>query len=113
MLRGALSPAEVLFYRLGVPVGSQRMQRLLRSRNMWKDTAVFDDLPLLDLRVAALERELGAEAARVIILRAPLVLASDLENTLVGRLNALSCSLDDEESSFSKGSLPSSIAASL
>ena len=51
----ALSPAEVLFYRLGVPVGSQRMQRLLRSRNMWKDTAVFDDLPLLDLRVAALE----------------------------------------------------------
>ena len=86
----ALSPAEVLFYRLGVPVGSQRMQRLLRSRNMWKDTAVFDDLPLLDLRVAALERELGAEAARVIILRAPLVLASDLENTLVGRLNALS-----------------------
>lgn len=87
----ALSPTEVLFFRLGVPIGSVRMQRLQRTigRMTWKDTSVFDDTALLDRRVAALESALGPEAARVIVLRAPLLLASNVETTVTTRLAAL------------------------
>ena len=85
-----LSPVEVLFFRLGVPVGSSRMQRLRRTvDNTWKDSSVFEDVALLDRRVAILESSLGPEAARVVVLRAPLVLTSDLETTLPPRISAL------------------------
>ena len=87
----ALSPSQVLFFRLGVPVGSVRMQRLQRTiENMdWKDISVFEDTALLDRRVATLESALGPEPTRIVVLRAPLLLASDLENSLVPRIAAL------------------------
>lgn len=85
-----LSPVEVLWFRLGVPVGSKRMKLLQRRvERSWKDQAVFEDQTLLDRRAAALEVALGPEAARLVMLRSPLVLASDLELTLTQRLDAL------------------------
>ena len=94
----ALSPAEVLFYRLGVPVGSRQMVRLQRNiDNMWKDSAVFEDAALLDRRVATLENTLGANAARVVVLRSPRVLALDLDASLsprIGELQALLPGID-------------------
>ena len=86
----ALSPGEILYYRLGVPVGSPRMERLKRTLvRSWKDTSVFEDMPLLDRRVAALENAFGPEATRIIVLRAPLTLVSDLDITLAPRIDAL------------------------
>ena len=89
-LVAALSPAEVLFFRLGVPVGSNRMLRLQRTIDRtWKDTEAFEDGALLDRRIAVLESTLGADAARLIVLRQPLVLGSDLERTLAERVEKL------------------------
>lgn len=85
-----LSPAEVLWYRLGVPVGSVRMQRLQRTVSQtWRDRAVFVDAALLDRRVAALESALGPSVARLVVLRAPLVLTSPLEDSLHDRIRTL------------------------
>jgi hypothetical protein len=60
-----------------------------RVAQTWKDQSVFADAPALDRRAAILEAALGSDAARILMLRAPLVLASDLEWTLEPRLAAL------------------------
>lgn len=86
----ALSPTETLYFRLGVPIGSKRMQRLQRVIDTsWKDTSIFEDTPLLDRRVAALEREVGPNAARLMIMRSPLLLTSDLEHRIPERMAML------------------------
>ena len=85
----ALSPTETLYFRLGVPIGSKRMQRLQRVIDTsWKDTSIFEDTPLLDRRVAALEREVGPNAARLMIMRS-LLLTSDLEHRIPERMAML------------------------
>ena len=82
-----LSPTETLYFRLGVPMGSRRMQRLQKTvETSWKDTAVFEEPALLDRRVAVLEAEVGAHAARLMLLRSPLLLTSDLETTVPERI---------------------------
>jgi hypothetical protein len=86
-----LSPTETLYFRLGVPMGSRRMQRLQKTvETSWKDTAVFEEPALLDRRVAVLEAEVGAHAARLMLLRSPLLLTSDLETTVPERIAILS-----------------------
>ena len=86
----AVSPLEALYVRLGVPLGSNRMELVQRRvAQTWKDQSVFADAPALDRRAALLEAALGSDAARILMLRAPLVLASDLEWALEPRLAAL------------------------
>ena len=86
----AFTPTEVLFFRLGVPFGSRRMERLQRTvQNTWRNQAVFSDSGLLDRRVALLEDTLGADVARLVILRSPTTLTVELEQDLAGRVDAL------------------------
>ena len=86
----AVSPLEARYVRLGVPLGSNRMELVQRRvAQTWKDQSVFADAPALDRRAALLEAALGSDAARILMLRAPLVLASDLEWALEPRLAAL------------------------
>ena len=85
-----LSPTEMLYFRLGVPIGSKRMQRLQSTiEKSWMDTAIFEDPALLDRRVAVLESEVGAHAARLMLLRSPLLLTSNVETTASKRIAIL------------------------
>ena len=87
----ALSPTEQLYFRLGVPISSIRMQRIqstiASSRKI--SASVFTDPALLDRRVAVLETEVGPNAARLMLLRSPLLLATELESTLPARMAML------------------------
>jgi hypothetical protein len=75
-----------VWQKLGVQPGSARMARLDRltaGRN------VFSDGELLGRRHAVLQDALGEEAARVMLLRHPLLLTHDLEETLRPKLRTL------------------------
>jgi len=75
-----------VWQKLGVQPGSAQMARLDRltaGRN------VFLDNELLEQRHAVLKDALGQEAARMLLLRQPLLLTHDLEQTLRPKLRTL------------------------
>jgi len=82
----ALAGGLGVWQTLGVEPGSAQMARLERitaGRN------VFDDDALLLRRHAALKDTLGEVAARLILLRHPLLLTHDLEETIRPKLRTL------------------------
>ena len=78
--------ASAMWRSLGVAPGTAQMHRLERltsGRNVFLDSA------LIERRHAVLARELGPQAARVVLLRHPLLLTHDLEETLQPKLRTL------------------------
>ena len=68
------------------PPSRAALERLLA---LTADRAVFEDEELLSARMAALAGAVGADAARAMALRSPLLMTSDLERRLPERIAAL------------------------
>jgi hypothetical protein len=78
--------ASALWSSLGVAPGSARMRRLA---TLTANRAVFANRALLEERRQVLANAVGADAARLILLRSPLIITSDLERRLPERIVAL------------------------
>ena len=58
--------------------------------------AVFDDDEVLCARLAALRKAVGPDAARLMVLRSPLIMTSDIERSAPERISALRAMLPDD-----------------
>ena len=88
----ASSVALAFWSSLGVAPTSRRMQRVL---SLTAGRAVFDDEEVLTKRMATLTEAVGADAARLMALRSPIIMTSDLENRVPERLTSLRDMLPD------------------